>query len=76
MGTEYKSFFSMIGMRFARGFIAGFVTSLSMLTTSLDISTLLSNPRAYVYMIMSGAISGAVLAVDKYLRSDGTEYPH
>lgn len=65
---EYKSFLSIIGMRFLRGLVAGFVSSMAMLTTSLDVQVVFTNPKAYIYALLTGAISGGCLAVDKYLR--------
>lgn len=69
---EYKSFFSMLGMRFARGFVAGVIGSLTMLVGASPVENLLSNPKAWVFALISGGISGACLAVDKALRADKT----
>lgn len=75
--SEYKSFFEMMGMRFLRGFIGGLIGSMTMLSagaSGLSIEQVLSNPRAWIFSAISGAITGGIIAVDKWIRSDGTDY--
>lgn len=71
---EYKSFFGMMGMRFLRGFVAGAVGSVTMLTAGSPDMTVLANPKLWLFAVISGGISGACLAIDKWIRSDGSNY--
>ncbi len=73
MTPEYKSFFQMMSMRFIRGFIAGGFGSMAMLMSSGQVD-ILTNYKAWIFSFISGAVTGAVMAVDKWLRSDGTDY--
>lgn len=73
---EYKSFWTMLGMRFLRGFVAGFMASMAMLTqaSTMPIQDLLTNYKAWVFASISAGVTGACLAIDKWLRSDGSDY--
>lgn len=76
MNEQYSSWFAMVGMRFARGFVAGALGSMTMLLTAspLSLEALLSNYKAWLFSIISGGITGALLSADKALRADGTDY--
>lgn len=74
---EYESFLEMISARFIRGFIAGFIGSMAMLmssASSLTADQVITNYKAWIFAAIAGGISGGALAVDKWIRSDGTDY--
>ncbi len=76
MTPEYKSFFEMMSMRFCRGFLAGVMGSMTMLLSAgaSSLEDMVSNPRVWLFTIISGAMTGGLMAVDKWIRSDGTDY--
>ncbi len=72
MQPEYTSFFAMVGMRFLRGFIAGFIGSMALFVQSNP--NYLTDYKAWIASAISAGITGAALSVDKALRADGTDY--
>ncbi len=76
MTPEYKSFWQMLSMRFLRGLISGTMGAIIMLTKASELSTMdvLKNYKAWIFSIICGAIVGGCLAVDKWIRNDGTDY--
>ena len=68
---EYKSILSMLAFRFVRGFIAGAVSSMVMVNsagvnTFADLQVFMG---ALLVSLLVGGIAGALLAVDKLVRS-------
>jgi len=68
---EYKSFFSMLGMRFIRGFVSGAVSSMVMVNM-VGVNTFEDMKIFFMslcYSMIIGGISGAILAMDKGIRA-------
>lgn len=76
MNPEYTSFGKMVGLRFLRGFVTGAVSSMIMINISsvntfADIKVFLV---ALAYSGLVGGITGGLLALDKAIRANGTDY--
>lgn len=64
-----------VGLRFLRGFIAGAVAQMAMITVyATNLAELETALVSLAFAAITGGITGAILAADKYLRSLPSEH--